>query len=178
MLGTVKGWVVGQGLAIIAAAAVVNAHNANAAVQLPAGLKADRLLVLKSKHVLLILNGGTVLDTFRVAPGRDPVRPKNRAGDGRTPEGHYVLDWRNAKSRFYRSIHISYPDASDIKQARHLNVSPGGDIMIHGLPKGAEEIGTDQTKWDWTDGCIAVSNSEMDEIWRLVDDGTPIDILP
>ncbi|MFZ0693845.1 MAG: L,D-transpeptidase family protein [Alphaproteobacteria bacterium] len=175
---TKAGWAIGRWLAVTAVMGIVGGHNARAALQLPADLKADRILVLKAKHILLILNGDTVLDTFRIALGRNPMGPKNRVGDGRTPEGHYVLDWRNAKSRFYRSIHISYPAPNDIEQARRLSVSPGGSVMIHGLPRGAEEIGTDQANWDWTDGCIAVSNSEMDEIWRRVDNGTPIDILP
>lgn len=178
MQGIFKGWGVRRWPAVVAVIAVVTLQNASAAVQIPADIKGDRVVVLKSQRVLLILRGDSVVDTFRVALGRDPVGPKNRAGDGRTPEGHYVLDWRNAESRFYRSIHISYPAPSDVEQARHMKLSPGGSVMIHGLPKGAEEIGTDHAKWDWTDGCIAVSNSEMDEIWRRVDDGTPIDILP
>ena len=99
-------------------------------------------------------------------------------GDGRTPEGSYRLDWRNPDSRYHRSIHISYPAPEDRARARRLGVSPGGDIMIHGLPNGRGWIGAAHAGYDWTDGCIAVTNAEMDEIWALVDNGTPIEIRP
>jgi len=178
MLGIFKAWCVWRWPAVVAVAAALTTPSAIAAVRLPADIKADRVVVLKSQRVLLILRGDAVVGTFRVALGPNPVGPKIRAGDGRTPEGHYILDWRNPKSRFYRAIHISYPEPKDIEQARRLKVSPGGDVMIHGLPKGAEDIGADQANWDWTEGCIAVSDAEMDEIWGHVEDGTPIDILP
>ena len=103
---------------------------------------------------------------------------KERQGDGRTPEGNYILDRRNAHSKFHRSIHISYPNADDIKRARALGVPPGGDIFLHGLPNGAGFIGAAHRQMDWTTGCIAVTDEEIDEIWNLVADGTPIIIHP
>ena len=140
--------------------------------------KAEKIVVLKGARKLLLMRDGEVVRTYRVALGRSPEGPKTRQGDGRTPEGSYVLDWRNPKSRFHRSIHISYPNPADRERARRLGVPPGGDIMIHGLPKGAEAVGADHAKWDWTEGCIAVSNAEMNEIWNSVADGTPIEIRP
>jgi len=89
-----------------------------------------------------------------------------------------VLDWRNPKSRFYRALHVSYPNAEDRRRAHSRGVDPGGGIMIHGLPGKLAEIDRDHAKSDWTDGCVAVTNHEMDEIWELVDDGTPIEIRP
>lgn len=165
-------------LAAVAVLGCLASRDAQARVDLPADIKADRIVVLKAKRLLVMLHGDKVLDTFRVALGPHPVGPKREAGDGRTPEGHYMLDWRNPKSRYHRSIHISYPGPGDVERARRLDVPPNGDIMIHGLPPGAGPIGADQADWDWTEGCIAVSNAEMDEIWRRVDDGTPIDIFP
>ena len=141
-------------------------------------LKADRVVVKKSARRLLLMNGGEVLRSFRIALGKDPTGHKRQQGDNRTPEGRYLLDWRNPQSRFYRSIHISYPSPADVAQARSRGVSPGGDIMIHGLPNGMEVIGATHAKWDWTNGCIAVTNGEMDTIWARVDNGTPIEILP
>ena len=116
--------------------------------------------------------------SYRVALGWDPVGPKQFQGDGRTPEGQYELDWRNPESKFYRAIHISYPAPADLARARSQGLPPGGNIMIHGLPNDLEIIGADHAKWDWTEGCIAVTNAEMDEIWSYVDDGTPIEIRP
>ncbi len=138
----------------------------------------DRVLVLKSERELRLLAGGQTLRAYPVALGSAPDGPKRQIGDGRTPEGLYVLDWRNPDSRFYRSIHISYPGPADRERARQLGVDPGGAIMIHGLPNGKGWIGPEHTRFDWTDGCIAVTNAEMDEIWAMVADGTPIEILP
>ncbi len=140
--------------------------------------KANKVIVLKSERRLLLLRGETILRSYRVALGRNPRGGKTRQGDGRTPEGRYLLDWRNPKSRFYRSIHISYPNAADRERARARGVAPGGDIMIHGLPNGLEAIGPAHANSDWTEGCIAVTNAEMDEIWAAVDDGTAIEIRP
>jgi murein L,D-transpeptidase YafK len=141
-------------------------------------VKADRVVVDKSERRLSLLRDGKVIRSFRVALGRDPVGAKSREGDGRTPEGRYVLDWRNKQSRFYRSIHISYPNPADRRRARTGGVSPGGAIMIHGLPNGRGAIGAEHARWDWTDGCIAVTNAEMDEIWSRIDNGVPIEIRP
>lgn len=140
--------------------------------------KADRVLVLKGERELQLLAGTRVLRSYRVALGSSPEGPKRRQGDGRTPEGHFVLDWRNPDSSFHRSINISYPGPADRARASALGIDPGGDIMIHGLPNGRGWIGADHASLDWTEGCIAVTNDEMDEIWAMVDDGTPIEIRP
>jgi len=124
------------------------------------------------------MSGPTVLKTYKISLGTTPVGPKQRQGDHKTPEGHYVIDRRNPKSRFYRSLHISYPNADDRARAAQSEIDPGGDIMIHGLPNGFGWFGDLHLLHDWTDGCIAVSDEEMDEIWRAVPDGTPIEIKP
>lgn len=113
-----------------------------------------------------------------MALGGSPVRAKEQQGDHKTPEGQYTLDRRNAKSRFYKSIHVSYPNEQDKQKASQRGVSAGGDIMIHGLPNGFGWLGSTHRALDWTDGCVAVTNEEMDEIWELVPDGTPIEIRP
>jgi murein L,D-transpeptidase YafK len=145
---------------------------------LPANvLQADRVVVLKGEGTLMLLKGGETLKSYKVALGRQPG-PKTRQGDCRTPEGIYLLDRRNARSKYYRSLHISYPNASDIATARKLGVNPGKDIMIHGLPKGFEELEDSHAARNWTKGCIAVSNAEIDEIWRYVPNGIPVEIRP
>lgn len=141
-------------------------------------LKADKVIVVKSERRMILFRERRVLRAYRIALGFAPREHKIRAGDGRTPEGRYVLDWRNPRSSFYRALHISYPNELDRRRARERGLNPGGDIMIHGLPIGLEEIDRDHSKSDWTDGCVAVTNREMDEIWELVDDGTPIEIRP
>ena len=143
-------------------------------------LKADMIVLKKSKRELRLLREGRPLRVYNVALGRYPVGPKVRLGDSRTPEGTYTVDFRLGigKSHFYRALHISYPNPEDRAHAANLGVDPGGRIMIHGLPEGwsAKELG--HPGLDWTQGCIGVTNREIDEIWRLVDDGTPIRILP
>lgn len=134
--------------------------------------RADRVLVDKSERQLHLLRGGEVWKTYHIGLGFSPKGHKERQGDGRTPEGDYILDWRNPKSDYYLSIHISYPDAKDTARARKLGVSPGGAIFIHG------EHSLDRRKRDWTLGCIAVTNRAMQEIWLAVPDGTPITIRP
>ncbi len=125
-----------------------------------------------------MLNQGKVIKTYKVALGGDPVGPKTRQGDHKTPEGVYVLDSRNPHSQFYKSIHISYPSASERAAARQRGVSPGGEVFVHGLPNGYRYVGAAHRLRDWTDGCIAVTDQEMDEIWLAVPDGTPIEIRP
>jgi murein L,D-transpeptidase YafK len=141
-------------------------------------VKADLVIVHKAARNLQLLHAGRVIATYRIALGRDPEGPKRREGDGRTPEGVYTLDWRNANSNFYRSLHVSYPREWDDLRAARWGVSPGGEIMIHGLPNGvsAERVGHPYV--DWTDGCIALTNDQMDELWARVDDGTTIIIYP
>lgn len=145
----------------------------------PGPSKADLVIVDKSKRTLQLIRDGRALKTFAVALGRAPQGDKRMEGDGRTPEGVYTLDWRNPESQFYRAIHVSYPRADDIAHAERWGVSPGGLIMIHGLPNGIDDprvLG--HPRIDWTNGCIAVTNEEMDEIWARVDDGTTIIIFP
>lgn len=140
--------------------------------------KADRVLVVKSERKLYLMRDGEVLRTFRVALGRQPRGTKERQGDGRTPEGEYRAEALNPESRFYRAIRISYPSAEDRARARAKGHRPGGDIMIHGVPRELLHWGDDQWMFNWTEGCIAVTNKEMDVIWRMVDLGTPIEIKP
>jgi len=141
-------------------------------------LHADRVVVLKKERTLQLLSQGKVVKTYQVALGGDPVGPKTRQGDHKTPEGVYVLDSRNAHSQFHKSIHISYPNASDRAAARRNGVSPGGDVFVHGLPNGYGWVGAGHRARDWTDGCIAVTNEEIEEMWMAVTDGTPIEIRP
>lgn len=140
--------------------------------------KIDKVIVIKSKRLLMLMGNGRIVRSYRVALGKQPAGTKVRAGDQKTPEGSYTLVSRNPKSKFFRSMKISYPNDSDVQHAKAIGASPGGEIMIHGLPNGLGEIGKFHRRWDWTDGCIAVTNYEMDEIWQLVPDGTPIEIKP
>jgi murein L,D-transpeptidase YafK len=140
--------------------------------------KADEVVVYKSQSLMQLKRNGRVLKSYKVVFGENPRGHKVRQGDERTPEGRYTLDWKNPKSRFYRSIHISYPNAQDKARARRLGVNPGGDIMIHGIKPQWKGMESYLTKMNWTDGCIAVTNREMDEIWAMVDTPTPISIYP
>jgi murein L,D-transpeptidase YafK len=136
------------------------------------------VLVLKEPRRMLLLRGDRVLRDYRVALGRNPSGPKRHQGDGRTPEGRYRLDSRSQHSGFHRAIHISYPNPADREFARRAGLAPGDGVMIHGLPNGGGWVGEEHLGFDWTDGCIAVTDDEMMEIWGLVDDGTPIEIRP
>ena len=140
--------------------------------------RADRIIVHKKSHTMELMHAGQVIKTYKIALGGNPVGPKTRQGDHRTPEGMYVIDRRNPHSQFDRALHISYPNATDREHARRLGLPPGGDIYIHGLPNGYGFIGPAHRARDWTDGCIAVTDQEIEEIWRLVDNGTPVDIGP
>ena len=140
--------------------------------------KADRVLVLKHRRQLLLMQGNKVLKIYPVALGFHPEGAKRRQGDGRTPEGRYVIDGRLPASHYHLALHISYPNAVDRAHAAALSEEPGGAIMIHGMPSwfgGRDDL---QFAADWTNGCIAVSNSAIEEIWRSVDDGTVIEIRP
>lgn len=141
-------------------------------------LRADRVVVFKKERTLQLMNAGKVIKTYKIALGGNPIGPKMRQGDHKTPEGNYVLDSRNLHSQFYKSIHISYPNSQDRAAARKHGVSPGRDVFLHGLPDGYGWIGKEHRMKDWTDGCIAVTDQEMDEIWRAVPNGTPIEIRP
>ena len=139
---------------------------------------ANRVVVDKSARTLMLLRGDAVLKTYRVSLGGSPIGHKRQEGDERTPEGLYWLDARNPRSSAHLSLHISYPDAGDVAWARRRGVSPGGRIMVHGMINGLGWIGRLHRLADWTDGCVAVTNREMDEIWRAVPAGTPIEIRP
>ena len=134
-------------------------------------LRVDRVVVNKRRREMLLLRGESVLRRYTVALGREPVGHKTREGDGRTPEGRYTIDGRNPNSKYHRSLRISYPDARDRDRAREAGVEPGGDIMIHG-------VGPRQAEGDWTEGCIGVTDREIEEIWDLVADGTVVEIHP
>jgi murein L,D-transpeptidase YafK len=143
----------------------------------------DKVLVKKAERKLDLLFKGSsgseeICKTYKVALGPNPLGHKERQGDGRTPEGLYRLDWRNPKSKFHLALHISYPNEADRAHAQKLGVSPGGDIMLHGLPNNLGWLGSSHTLHDWTDGCIAVTSEEIEEIWKAVKDGTPIEIKP
>lgn len=145
---------------------------------LPADARADRVVVDKGARTLSLLREGRVLRTYPVSLGGAPAGHKRREGDERTPEGRYVLDYRNPNSAAHRSLHVSYPDSADAARARAEGMPPGGMIMVHGITNGLGWMGRLHRLVDWTDGCIAVTNGEMDEIWRAVPDGTPIEIRP
>lgn len=140
--------------------------------------KADSILILKKDHLLELLSNGKVIRTYHAALGRGGLAPKQQEGDAKTPEGHYVIDSRNEHSHYYKALHISYPSAEDRQRAASEGVAPGGDIMIHGLPNGMGALGSAHRLYDWTLGCIAVTDGEIDEIWKMVPAGTPVEIRP
>ncbi|MEO7775547.1 MAG: L,D-transpeptidase family protein [Steroidobacteraceae bacterium] len=139
---------------------------------------ADRVVVRKGARRMDLLSGDRVLRSYRIALGLSPTGHKERSGDFRTPEGTYRLARRNARSEFFLSIQVSYPNEADLANARRNGWQAGGSIMIHGLPNTLKHDPNYYRTRDWTDGCIAVSNSEMVEIWMLTNSNTPIDILP
>lgn len=140
--------------------------------------KADRILILKAKRELTLFQHGKPLKTYEVSLGGSPIGDKHCQGDQRTPEGTYRIELKNRQSRFHRALRVSYPNATDIKEARKLGCNPGGDIMIHGLGKGFGYLGKLHLARDWTLGCIAVTNEEIEEIWAAVDVGTVVEIRP
>jgi L,D-peptidoglycan transpeptidase YkuD (ErfK/YbiS/YcfS/YnhG family) len=139
---------------------------------------ADKILIEKKERRLTLLSKGEVIKTYKIALGGDPTGPKEKQGDTKTPEGIYLIDSRNRVSGYHRSLHISYPNEKDKMRAKELGVSPGGDIMIHGIKNGLTWVGTSHAEVDWTKGCIAVSDEEMDEIYKLVPNGTIVEIRP
>ena len=143
---------------------------------LPANVFADRIVVDKAQHIMILYCGGQPLRHYVIALGRGGLDIKTREGDNRTPEGQYRIDGRNPRSAFHLSLHISYPETRDVAAAVARGEEPGGDIMIHGIRNGLGWIGTFQRWVDWTAGCIAVTDREMEEICRVVPDGTPIEI--
>ena len=143
---------------------------------LPENTKVDRIVVLKSERKMQLFSGSTVVREYHVALGFQPVGAKEMEGDGKTPEGLYAIDYRNPKSQFHLSLHVSYPKPEQISRAKKQGISPGGMIMIHGLRNGTGFFGRFHWLVDWTTGCVAVTNEEIEEIWRVVPDGTPIEI--
>jgi len=139
---------------------------------------ADRILVEKNKHRLTLYSDGEILKQYKISLGREPEGAKTRAGDNRTPEGLYFIDYRLRNSEYHLALHISYPNPNDVYHAEQMGYTPGGDIMLHGLKNGDRNIAYYHGYFDWTKGCIAVTNAEIEEIWRLVPNGTPIEIRP
>ena len=138
----------------------------------------DKVLVLKTSRQLQLISGGEPLKSYRISLGKQPNGAKEREGDKRTPEGFYWLDWRKVSDRFNLAMHVSYPNISDAARARREGVAPGSMIMIHGTPVDAEYPEWYFATLDWTDGCIAMKNDDMREVWSLVKDGTMIEIRP
>jgi len=141
----------------------------------PAPRAVDLVLVDKAHRTLTLYGAGQPLKTYGgLQMGDAPLGPKHFEGDERTPEGRYVIDYRNPRSAYHLSLHISYPSASDRAFAARYSRSAGGEIFIHGQPNDYDG----RVEGDWTDGCIALSDAEIEELWRLIPDGTPIEIRP
>lgn len=148
------------------------------AVELPSSVKADFILVEKAERRLTLFAKDKIIRAYKIALGRKPEGPKLEEGDQRTPEGSYIIDARNPDSKFHLSLHISYPNEIDSELAFMAGLISGGSIMIHGAGEEYEWMGKFHSVHDWTDGCIAVTNDEIEEIWNLVPVGTPIKIRP
>jgi murein L,D-transpeptidase YafK len=142
------------------------------------GADIDHVLVNKSELKMHLISKGVKIREYSIALGANPKGHKEQEGDERTPEGKYFLDYKKSDSSFYKAIHISYPNEEDIAKAKEKGVNHGGLIMIHGQKNGLGWLSWISQNFNWTNGCIAVTNSEMDEIWNLVKIGTPIEILP
>lgn len=147
-------------------------------VKTPPAAQVDQIIVFKSTRTMKLMHHDHVLKTYRVALGTVPVGAKEKRGDHKTPEGDYIINGKNAHSQFHLALRISYPNGLDRARARKLGVPTGGDIMIHGLMPEYAWLGARHRETDWTDGCIAVSNPEIEEIWNLVPIGTKVKIKP
>jgi lipoprotein-anchoring transpeptidase ErfK/SrfK len=143
-----------------------------------ASIVADSIVVEKSRHTMTLYNQGTPVRIYFVALGKSPVGPKIAKGDGRTPEGIYYIAGHNPDSKYHLSLAVSYPNERDLSIARARGVTTGGDIMIHGLPPQFSSYGPAHRLTDWTLGCIAVTNAEIEEIWSAIPDGATIQIKP
>jgi len=163
-------------IAAVAVAAFIHAQNHS--TKIPNGTVIDRIVVEKSARKLSVFKNGSLLKTYLVALGANPVGPKEEEGDMKTPEGLYTIDHRNPNSDYHLSLHISYPAPEDVTRAEARGVSAGCDIMIHGLPNGQGSTGDLHRQTDWTAGCIALTDEEIEELWRITPDGTPIEIQP
>ena len=155
-------------LALLLAGAMASAH----------AQTIDLVRVLKAERKLQLLSASVVQKEFKVALGGSPVGHKQREGDQKTPEGNYVLDYKKSDSAFYKAIHMSYPNAEDIARAKKEGVSPGGQIMIHGQKNGFGWLSSVSQSFDWTNGCVALSDADMEEVWKSVKPGTQIELRP
>ena len=165
-------------LAVVFTAAIISAidmSHARSTMQLPT---ADSILVVKHAHTLTLLRDGQPIKQYSVALGRGGLGPKQQAGDNRVPEGIYRIVSRNPHSAFYRALRVGYPTQQQTAAAHARGIDPGGDIMIHGIRNGLGWVGPAHRIIDWTKGCIAVTDPEMDQVWNAVPDGTPIEIRP
>ncbi len=140
--------------------------------------RADSLVIHKKKRMMQLYMGGANVKNYPIALGFEPVGPKQKQGDGRTPEGRYTITERNPESIYHLSFRISYPEKEDMQRSRKAGVNPGGDIFIHGWPDNVEQKNVSLPTGDWTRGCIAVTNEEVEELWCLVSVGTPVVIYP
>jgi murein L,D-transpeptidase YafK len=163
-------------LALVALSLVLPACNQSQ--PLPEGTRVDKIVVVKSAHTLTLMNDPEMIRTYKIAIGRNQVGAKTLSGDHKTPEGEYVIDAKKSASRFHLALHISYPNQIDRDRSQQIRVNPGGDIEIHGIENGLGWIGGLHRSVDWTDGCIAVTDEEIDEIWKVVAVGTPVEIRP
>lgn len=175
---------VSASFSLLAAPAVASADSASSPVASfsqasppPAG-PAGRIVIEKSKRTLTLFGQDGEIKTYKVSLGRNPVGPKIQMGDQRTPEGLYFVDYKVRNSVYHRALHLSYPNEDDIERARALGVRPGNSIMIHGMKEDKLWMGDVQYLFDWTNGCIALTNREMDELWDLVSVWTPVEIRP
>ena len=139
---------------------------------------ADSIVVEKSRRTMTLYNQGVPVRIYFIALGQNPFGDKIGIGDNRTPEGVYYIAGHNPASKYHLSLRVSYPNEQDVAEARARGVAPGGDIMIHGLPRGFENVGAEHRQRDWTNGCIAVTNAEIEEIWSAIPDGAAIHIKP
>jgi hypothetical protein len=167
--------IVGENLAVDSGATTMAVPPLRLSASIPV---ADQIIVRKAERRLYLLRRGEVLRSYRVALGLVPEGAKERAGDFRTPEGHYQLTRRNPRSDYFLSIQVSYPNDEDVRRAHRQHVDPGGSIMLHGLPNNLRHPPEYYAKSDWTDGCIAMSDSDMVELWMMTQDNVPIEILP
>jgi len=138
----------------------------------------DLVIVTKSTSRMALIRNGKVMRQYRIALGGRPKGHKLEEGDQRTPEGRYTLDYKKYDSAYYRAIHISYPNHEDQLRANALGINPGGLIMIHGQSPNSSHSAKKIQQYNWTDGCIAITNQQMDELWRSIRVGTPIEIWP
>ena len=170
--------VIGFSLAIITSTSVIAAESTSGNKQaMPKNIMIDKVFVDKSARTLQLLSDDKVIKSYHIALGGNPIGHKQQQGDQRTPVGNYILDYKNEKSGYYRSIHVSYPNAADKARAKSRGVSAGGDIMIHGQKNGFGAFGILNQQRDWTEGCMAVTNDEIDEIMAAVKIGTAIEIV-